>query len=166
MKRPMEQEMISYGYSGGITYSNLLTYLKCMCYTPQKNTCTRRRWSAVGERRYMARKNKYNARKTTIDGHTFDSMREAKRYRELKDMVNAGTIKHLKLQPAFPLQEGFLCKGDKYQPITYKADFAYTDEHGVYVVEDVKGMQTKEFMIKKKLFLYKYGEQCDFRIIK
>lgn len=121
----------------------------------------------MGERRYMAKKyNKYGAHKTTIDGHTFDSAREAERYCELKVMAKAGVIKHLELQPSFPLQDGFECKGKKYRPIIYKADFAYTDEHGEYVVEDVKGMETDVFKLKRKMFIKKYGDRCDFRIIK
>ena len=103
------------------------------------------------------RYNKYGAHKTTIDGHTFDSAREAERYCELKVMAKAGVIKHL---------EFFECKGKKYRPIIYKADFAYTDEHGEYVVEDVKGMETDVFKLKRKMFIKKYGDQCDFRIIK
>ena len=63
------------------------------------------------------RYNKYGAHKTTIDGHTFDSAREAERYCELKVMAKAGVIKHLELQPSFPLQDGFECKGKKYRPI-------------------------------------------------
>lgn len=109
--------------------------------------------------------NKYHNRKTTIDGHTFDSVKEASRYQELKLMVRAGVIRHLELQPRFMLQEAFQCDGNSYRKIEYVGDFAYV-ENGRKVVEDVKGMETDVYKIKKKLFLYQYGEQWDFREIK
>ena len=108
---------------------------------------------------------KYRAQKTVVDGITFDSKRESERYAELRVLLKAGVIKHLELQPSFELQEGFECKGKKYRPIIYKADFAYM-EGDTYVVEDVKGMETDVFKLKRKLFIHKYGERCDFRLIK
>jgi hypothetical protein len=33
----------------------------------------------------------------------------------------------------------------------------YTTEDGLQVVEDTKGVRTKEYIIKRKLMLYKYG---------
>ena len=64
-------------------------------------------------------RNKYKAVKTTIDGITFDSKREAKRYTELKILEKAGYITHLELQPEYPITiNGIkLCK--------YIADFRY-----------------------------------------
>jgi len=122
--------------------------------------------SLVGSRgkEHMSYK-KYRAVKTVVDGHTFDSKREAERYMELKLLVKAGLIKNLDLQPSFPLQDGFTCKGKKYRPIIYKADFGYI-ENGEYVVEDVKGMETDVFKLKRKMFIKKFGDACDFRIIK
>lgn len=111
-------------------------------------------------------KHKYRAVKTTVDNITFDSKREAERYLELKMLVKSGKIKHLELQPSFELQERFECKGKKYRPIIYKADFAYIDSNGEYVVEDVKGMETDVFKLKRKIFIKKFGDGCDFRIIK
>lgn len=115
----------------------------------------------------MARKgySKYSAKKTVVDGVTFDSKRESERYIELKTLVKAGVIRDLELQPKFELQPGFECKGKKYRPIIYKADFAYM-EGDTYVVEDVKGMETDVFKLKRKLFIRKFGERCDFRLIK
>lgn len=116
----------------------------------------------------MARKeNKYGAIKTEVDGIKFDSRAEANRYKELKLMLAAGVIRNLKLQPGFTLQEGFRYKGKKMIAIKYKADFMYIEaDSGLKVVEDVKGMQTPVFKIKHKLFLYKYGNEYDFRIVK
>lgn len=126
-------------------------------------------WSVWGERRYMARKGykKYKAVKVVVDGITFDSKRESERYQELKEMVQNGQIDNLILQPSFELQEGFVnSKGQKVRPIIYKADFSYTDADGKLVVEDVKGMETKDFKLKRKMFDFKYGFDYDFRLVK
>lgn len=102
---------------------------------------------------------KYHARKTEIDGIVFDSRKESERYAELKLLERAHRIRSLVLQPRFELQEGFTnAEGKKIRPITYIADFMYYDcDTGTYVVEDVKGMKTDTYKIKKKLFEYKYG---------
>ena len=97
--------------------------------------------------------NKYHAIKTTIDGKTFDSKKESLRYNELKILEKAGEISELVLQPEFILQDAFKKNGKKYRPIIYRADFKYKEKgHPGEVVEDVKGVKTKDFMIKQKLF--------------
>jgi len=96
---------------------------------------------------------KYRAIRTTVDGITFDSKREANRYSELKMMEKAGIINSLKLQPEFK------CQIDGKKICTYKADFEYlmVDEEGpqgqigYYIVEDVKGFKTPVYKLKKKL---------------
>ena len=101
--------------------------------------------------------NKYNAKKTELDGITFDSKLEANRYAELKLMERAGVIQQLQLQPKFTLQEAFEKDGKKYRAITYIADFMYFDnEKRQWVVEDAKGVETEVFKIKRKLFEYKF----------
>ena len=102
------------------------------------------------------KRHKYNAKKILIDGIEFDSKKEAKRYLELKMLERAGKIKNLKLQPVFLLQEGFYYRGKAIRQITYRADFEYVDENGNVVVEDVKGVETPVYKLKKKLFLRKY----------
>ena len=52
----------------------------------------------------MRRQDKYGNRKVTIDGITFDSKREMKRYCELKLLEKAGEISGLELQPEFDIQ--------------------------------------------------------------
>ena len=100
--------------------------------------------------------NKYNNKQTVIQGHIFDSKKEAERYLELRQMQNEGKIKDLELQYVFELQEGFKdTQGRKHRPITYIADFCYMDGSSM-VVEDVKGMKTEVYKLKKKLFIYKY----------
>ena len=117
--------------------------------------------------RKMARQNKYNAKKATVDGHTFDSKREAERYCELKLFLKAGLIKNLELQPRFLLQDEFFDKNEvKHKKIEYVADFLYIDKAGRNVVEDVKGVLTDVYKIKKKMFLKKYDDQYEFREIR
>lgn len=115
----------------------------------------------------MRRYSKYNAKKTIVDGHPFDSKREAERYCELKLFLKAGEIRNLELQPRFLLQEGFIDKNEiKHKKIEYVADFFYIDKQGRNVVEDVKGVLTDVYKIKKKIFLKIYDEQYDFKEIK
>lgn len=111
----------------------------------------------------VGKKNKYGAKKCTVDNIEFDSMKEARRYAELKLLERAGQIKNLQLQPKFLLQESFKQNGKSYREISYIADFSYV-ENGNLVVEDTKGFKTKVFRLKEKLFRYKYGN-VDFRVL-
>lgn len=104
--------------------------------------------------------NKYRNKKVTIDGITFDSIKEGKRYQELKLLERANEITELKLQVPFILLDSYVLNGKKRQGIKYIADFAYIDiKTGKYVVEDVKSSATKTqvYKLKKKLFEQKYG---------
>lgn len=90
---------------------------------------------------------KYRNKKTCIDGFTFDSRKEARRYTELKSLQMAGEISMLELQVRFPLE----VNGQKI--CDYVADFVYM-ENGMQVVEDVKSEATSKlpiYRIKKKL---------------
>lgn len=109
--------------------------------------------------------NKYRNQKVVIDGIRFDSKAEGNRYKELKMLEKNKYITGLVLQPKFELQEKYKNnKGESIRAIVYKADFMYK-ENGKVIVEDVKGMETKEFKLKKKLFEYKYPE-VEFKLIK
>ena len=99
--------------------------------------------------------NKYKNTKVVIDGHTFDSKKEAKRYSELKLMQKAGIIKDLELQPKFLLQPKFKLNNKTERAIYYIADFRYRRGDKT-IIEDVKGTRTEIFKLKRKLFLYKY----------
>lgn len=100
---------------------------------------------------------KYGSKKVLINGIVFDSKKEADRYCELKFLERAGKIKDLSLQHKFELQPSFKKNGKTIRAITYIADFVYFDlERMVNVVEDVKGYKTKEYLLKKKMFEYKY----------
>lgn len=84
---------------------------------------------------------------------TFDSLREARRYDQLRVLYEAGAIQGLRLQQTFTLQEGYVtAEGETVRPITYKADFVY-QLNGKTVIEDAKGMKTEKYRMKYKMML-------------
>ena len=101
-------------------------------------------------------RSKYHARKTTVDGITFDSNREADRYLVLKGMADDGAIEDLRRQVRYELVPAFDVGDRHYRPVYYVADFAYVED-GKEVVEDVKGMRTDVYRLKSKLFAKRYG---------
>jgi hypothetical protein len=102
---------------------------------------------------------KYRSTKAMLDDIVFDSKRERQRYSELKLLERAGKIKDLSLQHKFELQPSFKKNGKTFRAINYIADFVYFDlERMEIVVEDVKGFRTKEYLLKRKLFEFKYSE--------
>lgn len=113
----------------------------------------------------LGKRHKYNATRTTVDGISFASKRESQRYAELRLVQKAGNISQLTIQPKFILLPAFKDSfGNHHRAITYKADFSYI-ENGRFVAEDVKGMETKEFRIKRKLFAHFYPAY-ELRIVK
>lgn len=116
---------------------------------------------------------KYGNKKITVDGMLFDSKKEAQRYLELKMMQRAGMISNLELQKPYELipaqyetYERYGKNGKKLKDgrkciensCVYKADFSYYDkEKNMLIVEDTKGMKTKDYIIKRKLMLYIHG---------
>jgi hypothetical protein len=115
----------------------------------------------------MTIRNKYHARKTTVNGIEFDSMAESRRYQELLLLQRAGEISGLELQPRFILQPTFRdSQGRTHRAIAYIADFEYV-ENGRRIVEDVKGgkaTQTAEFRIKWKMAVRQYPD-VEFRTV-
>ena len=110
---------------------------------------------------------KYHNRKTTVDGITFDSKAEAERYQELVLLQKSGVISNLKLQPTFELIPTFKKNGKTYRKTVYKADFSYFDNYTeLTLVEDVKGVKTPVYKIKKKLFEYLYKDYTILEITK
>lgn len=112
---------------------------------------------------------KYHSRKITKDGITFDSVREYNRYRELKLLERAGKIEKLNRQVSYtliPAQYRTVIDPKTHserracieRAVTYKADFTYWQD-GKLVVEDVKGVKTKDYIIKRKLMLHVYDIQ-------
>ncbi|MGO3842528.1 MAG: DUF1064 domain-containing protein [Alcaligenes pakistanensis] len=104
-------------------------------------------------------KRKYGNRKTVIDGIQFDSKLEAARYQQLKLLERAGQITDLELQPRFELiPKQRRDDGKPEQACEYVADFRYTDmATGQTVIEDSKGMRTRDYIIKRKLLLQVHG---------
>ncbi|MEE1352145.1 MAG: DUF1064 domain-containing protein [Clostridia bacterium] len=115
--------------------------------------------------------NKYYNKKCTVNGIIFDSRKEARRYQELLLLQRAGAIKSLQRQVKYVLipaqYESFERYGKNGQELTpgkklierecaYVADFIY-EEDGKTVIEDTKGMKTKDYIIKRKLMLYTHG---------
>lgn len=116
--------------------------------------------------------NKYKNTKVVVDGITFDSKKEAARYKELKLLEAAGEIFNLERQVKFvliPTQRetdfvgvrGGIKKGKVIEKeCSYLADFVYIRD-GEVIVEDVKGYKNGSayniFKIKRKLMLYFYG---------
>ena len=107
--------------------------------------------------------NKFNAKKMTINGVTFDSRAEACRYRDLTWLERGGVIRGLERQVKYVLIPNQYDENHKLieRACTYIADFVYQDECGKLVVEDVKGYKKgtayELFVIKRKLMLEKYG---------
>ena len=112
----------------------------------------------------------YNRRKynnvpdnrTTPTGNhiRFDSIKEARRYDDLMLLLRAGKIRNLRLQPEYTLQEAFKTpEGEAVRAIRYKADFEYDKHLGdgfwQHVIEDVKGMKTAQYLMKRKMMMEK-----------
>ena len=102
--------------------------------------------------------NKYNNKKTIVDGIKFDSEMESHYYLYLKHLKEIGEVVDFVLQPTYLLQEGFDLNGKRIRPITYKADFKVIYKDGHEEVIDVKGKLTEEFKIKRKMLLYRYRD--------
>lgn len=112
---------------------------------------------------------KYRNKKVTYDGMTFDSIKEWKRYCELRLLEQAGAITGLRRQVKYILipaqreqdtvgKRGGIKKGKLIEhEVAYYADFVYEDENGNTIVEDTKGIRTEVYKIKRKLMLLHYG---------
>ena len=93
-----------------------------------------------------AKRNKFNAQKIELDGMTFDSKKEHKRYIELKAMQQRGEISGLEHHTKFELAPKTKLEGEKrVKPaLRYFADFTYYISSGEYIVEDVKSAATRK----------------------
>ena len=99
---------------------------------------------------------KFNAKKTTVCGVVFDSKREALRYVELRDLESKGIVSNIQRQVRVELVPPFDCDGKHFRGIYYVIDFVYTDSEGNEIWEDVKGMKTPVYLLKRKLVAYRY----------
>ena len=106
-------------------------------------------WSVDDYKKYAEnglKRAKYRSYKTSVDGHTFDSQKEAEYYCELKNRLKANDIRGFCIQPTFILAAG----------LKYKADFIIFNNDGSQEIIDVKGYKTKEYNAKKKVFEDKF----------
>ena len=130
----------------------------------------------MGNSYYTRRRgSKYLNTKVVVDGIEFASKKEAKRYRDLLLLLNAGEITDLRLQVPYeliPAQKEAPTIGPKggvkpgktiERSVVYIADFVYKDKDGREIVEDVKGYRKADagayriFSIKRKLMLWRFG---------
>ncbi|MDX0530767.1 DUF1064 domain-containing protein [Sinorhizobium medicae] len=113
---------------------------------------TAEEFRAIREADLIERPSKYRNKKTTVDGVKFDSKREAEFYSSLKQLERAGQVYEVELQKPYALTVNgqLVC--------TYKADFAFYDAiQKRNRVVDIKGVATKDFVIKKKLMRAVFG---------
>jgi hypothetical protein len=129
--------------------------------------------------------NKYRSKKITVNGITYDSKKEMRRHLVLLDMERKGEISDLQRQVKFVLipaqrepdttgSRGGVKKGKLIErECAYVADFVYSVVQkdtsqsasltapfkGSLVVEDTKGVRTKDYVIKRKLMLWVHGIQ-------
>lgn len=116
-------------------------------------------------------KTKYYNKKTCVNGIEFDSRKEARRYQELLLLQRGGVIQNLKMQVKYNLIPAQYETYERYgkngqrlkdgqrlleKECSYIADFVYT-ENGKEIVEDTKGIKTKDYIIKRKLMLWIHG---------
>ena len=115
--------------------------------------------------------NKYYATKCEYNGEQFDSRREMRRFQELLILERAGHLTNLKRQIKYVLipsqykvyerygKNGQRLKDKKElleREVSYIADFVY-EMDGKTIIEDTKGVQTKDYIIKRKLMLFVHG---------
>jgi hypothetical protein len=113
---------------------------------------------------------KYRNKKVRYNGIVFDSKKEALRYKELLLLERSKEIFDLELQVKFELlpsqkEQYIVCINGKERlktrvierPVYYVADFVYNDKNGVKIVEDTKGLKTKDYILKRKMLLYFKG---------
>ena len=102
--------------------------------------------------------NKYNAKKVTIDGITFDSKSEGRYYQHLLGLMESGVVESFEMQKPYTLLDKFPHPktGKTIRAIKYVPDFEVIYTDGRVEVVDVKGMQTDVFRMKCKLFMFRY----------
>lgn len=117
-------------------------------------------------------RSKYGNKKAKHDGMIFDSRRERNRYIILSALQRAGEISDLRMQVTYELLPAIYEMEEKQlktkvkmvqrcaqRAVHYIADFVYKDKEGNEVVEDAKGLRTKEYLLKKKMMRSLLGIQ-------
>lgn len=98
---------------------------------------------------------KYNNKKVEFNGIKFDSLHEAQYY---KYLLESKDVIEIDLQPKFELLPSFTKDNKNHRSITYTPDFKVTYSDGSIVYIDVKGMETQQGNMRRKMFDYKYPE--------
>ena len=100
---------------------------------------------------------KYNSKKIECDGITFDSKEEMKYYKYLLKLKAEGKITNFELQPKYELLPAFEYMGKKRKAITYTPDFLIYHLDGTEELIDVKGIETQQGELRRKLFEYRHN---------
>jgi hypothetical protein len=120
----------------------------------------RQAWTdSILQREQARKRSKYGATKVVVDGLSFDSKKEAGRWRELVLMQHAGQITDLRRQVEFPLKAQTDADMAGVTVGSYVADATYWRD-GRLVVEDVKSAATRRialYRLKAKIFEANYG---------
>ena len=102
----------------------------------------------------LPQESKYHNRRVTVDGISFQSVKEASRWQELRMLERAGEITGLVRQQKIEL----IPKTKLYRACYYVCDFIYFDKReNKTIYEDVKGVRTKEYLLKRKLMYWRHG---------
>lgn len=115
------------------------------------------RWCPVSFKSWP-KGNKFGAKKTVVDGITFDSKREAAYYGELK-MRMRGEKFIFQRQVKYPLyafDEGHVSGTYAKKVCTHVVDFVITRIDGKTEAHEVKGVETDVWKLKKKIFEANY----------
>ncbi|WPX99507.1 DUF1064 domain-containing protein [Candidatus Megaera polyxenophila] len=86
-------------------------------------------------------RHKFRAKPCVADGIKFASLKERKRYRELKFLQEKGEVLFFLRQTPFHLKGG----------VKYVCDFLVFWTNGEITIEDVKGVKTDMYILKKKM---------------
>lgn len=121
-----------------------MTYHPCVCghitlqHVNQKDGC---KFCPCVKYRKQGRAQKYGARKTTVDGVTFASKKEADYYVKLRFAKMSGMLSYFLRQVPFHLPGG----------VKYVCDFAEFWHNGQVVFTDTKGFRTRDYITKRKM---------------
>ena len=102
--------------------------------------------------------NKYGAKKVEIDGHVFDSRLEGRYYEHLLYLMNDGVVESFEMKKSYTLLDKFPHPktGKTVRAIKYRPDFEVKYADGHVEVVDTKGMKTRDFIMRCKMFMFRY----------
>ena len=102
--------------------------------------------------------NKYGAKKVEIDGHIFDSRLEGRYYEHLLYLMNDGVVESFEMKKSYTLLDKFPHPktGKTVRAIKYTPDFEVIYADGHVEVVDTKGVKTRDFIMRCKMFMFRY----------